>query len=302
MASSLASQRVSQVPGEERLADVLARGGLKLTARLHCLVEVARLLQEMHKNDGTHGEVTAANVLLRGSQVELLPPKNRRELRGQREDICEFGALLYEAVTGNPIGQDVSPDAFLQTAMAVDASAGDAPVQTAAVQLAGKCMGYLSPAPAMRQVVTQLRVFWLMARQSESGQALEPPKGAPFLVKPALPAPVFPESILAPAESEADPQPSPEQGTPGATVPPEPAPQKAETPAKTVASGREPAGVQCPNCQSSNTYVSHPRTWFEESMVAIGSSIIGCHGCYHRHMLVAGMRFEKELPAKRGKK
>ena len=257
MASTSPSQDLPAGPGPVTLAEVLARGPLPLVEGLRCAKEVARLLRELHQQNRAYGHLSAECVLLRGSNVELLARENNRRPRGEERDLESYGGLLSQIVS----------------AAAPPPSAAVEGVRASALRLAERCSGRLPGTPGVRQVAMEVRLLWMLARQSESGAFKEEGRSAPFVIKPPQPEPVGPALLVVPV--------TPESFT--------------AAPAKEAELERV-AGT-CPRCDSPSVYPSRPRSGFERLLVRWRMPIRRFHRGYHRYVTVAGIRLGKEMPA-----
>ena len=300
-------------PGAETLADVLARDRLSLAAALRCATEVAHLLHELHQQNRTHGKVAAASVLLRPSGTELTPSRNYWDHGDPERDVRDFGALLYEMVTGSPVPSDATVGSFKSAGL----PSGPAGVRAAAIRLAGKCLGHLPMKLNMQQAATEVRLLWVVARQMEAAGASESPM-APFLVQAPLPParaipqvpprtiPQLPARTVrevyppvsyppVPVEPPPPPRPSAEAGESGAAPLVPLSPQHfSKPPAKPVE--LVPVNSHCPKCDGTVVYLARPRSGFERLLAQWKVPICRCHRCYHRYLVVARMRIGKEVP------
>jgi hypothetical protein len=162
----------------------------------------------------------------------------------------------------------------------------------------------------IQQASTEVRLLWVVARQLEAAGVHECAP-TPFLVlPPALPPePQMPPQVVPPSP---DPLPfTPAQATspnpvhhhtePGAgptgaapVVPLEPA-NFSKPPVKPVE--LEPAGGNCPRCDSAFVFLSKARSPFELQLGRWKIPLCRCHRCYHRYFVFAGMKIPKQIPA-----
>ena len=288
------SPLISGRGGSGTLAEAMAVGSLPLTTGLRYVTEVARLLHSFHRRDRCHGNVTAGNVRLFGSAVELAPSRGSREDGGRDRDIYAFGVILYQVITGTPVPPDISPELFRPAGPAADPEG----IRKAALRLAGECLGCLPAKPSMRQAETELRLLWMQSRQFEASEARKPqpsaalPAPAPFLVKPAVPqpkgVPLDPNAGLAQSLPAGHETPALTQRTASAN-PESPDIMVTRTPEV------EPAGGRCPKCENSRVHKSRPRTDFECRLAKWGIPICLCRKCYHRFVVVLGMKIGKQF-------
>jgi hypothetical protein len=281
---------------------------MPLVAALRCASDVAKILSELHQQGRPHGRLTPASVVMKESGAELLPSRAQWEQGAEEHDVAAFGALLYEVIMGAKPPVDASAGTF----RAPGPNSGLLGIRAAAMRLAGKCLGYFPVTLSMQQAATEVRLLWVVARQFEAGGATDPPPmAAPFLVgssnvKPrstpvakAAPAPAPPrheepvrKAMPAADDVEAgmDLEPGEPLVHPGASDFTRP---EEETKAnRKVAEGAPP----CPKCDGSPVYVSRPRSPFERRLVGWRIPIYRCHSCYHRYIVVLGMRIHKSMP------
>ena len=286
---------------------------MPLVGGLRCASEIARGLSEYHQQGRSYGRVTPARVVLKESGAELLPARAQPD--GQDADVTSFGALLYELIMGAKPPVDASSANF----RAPGPNAGLVGIRAAAMRLAGKCLGYFPVKLSMQQAATEVRLLWVVARQLEAKGAEDPPPmAAPFLVAPAVskpkptpsPKPV-PKAKLAPAiEAQVKHEPEPPvrhepepiddeldlDGAESSLVVPVEASHFTKSEAPKVGPKISEEGAPCPKCDGAPVYVSRPRTKFERMLRRWKIPICRCHRCYHRYILVAGMRIQKSMP------
>ena len=128
----------------ETLSARLATGPLPLAAALDCAVDAA---------------------------LSLRPPHDSLERPDQGHDVSAFGGLLYEIVTGlrpNGDGGGIQP---LEAAP----RQGPEALRSAAICLALRCLeASPGPQPNMQQVLMELRLFRVLARQWDAALAARP--------------------------------------------------------------------------------------------------------------------------------
>lgn len=297
------SGRLSAVR-EETLAERLTEGPLPLAFALHCATDVAAVLRELHLDGRAHGAVTPDSILLRPSGGVLPPPSFRSDQASPHADVAAFGSVLYEMLAGckPPEGVGAPSGPVPRT--------GPAGLRAAATRLAIRCLA--SPAdarPAMQQVVTEVRLLWVMAREFEP-KPPPPPQRVPIPVVRKSSAPE-PQRLPVPvAQNDATLPPDPLISAPVAQndsaspadqpIPAPPAcpadPAVPAPPADEPTPGPPLSGHRCPSCFSFYVYESRPRSGFERLLCSMGSPIRRCHQCYHRYFVFLGLSFAKKLP------
>jgi hypothetical protein len=219
---------------------------------------------------------------MRQSGAELSAGRGQWEKDAQEHDVGAFGVLLYELIMGAKPPVDASAGSF----RVPGSNSGLAGARASAMRLAGKCLGYFPATLNMQQAASEARLLWVVARQLEADGATEPPPMAtPFLVSPATAKPKAPARRPSPAARTTDSIVHP--GASDFTRPEEPSKAGPE-----IAEGAPP----CPKCGGSPVYVSRARTAFERRLVALRVRICRCHSCYHRYVVVWGMRIHKSMP------
>jgi hypothetical protein len=292
----------------ETLADVLAWGPLSLAAGLRCAIEIATELRDLHQATRAYGKLTPASVILTQSGAHLLPLRDCLHEALPEGDVQAFGALFYQMLAGT------APPATLTAAdiRVHGPRAGPARVRPAAMKLALKCLAPEGTALTMQRVATEIRLLGLLLRQygADPRRAEEPlAASTPFLVRAAPPAaappiafssgaapPVAPEIAHSMQPAETVTGKNLAAGGTGAVpvVPLEPdsfGHPKPKPPAE-----REPAGGNCPKCDSPAVYVSRARSRFELMLENWNVPICRCHRCYHRYVVFARFKFAKEMP------
>jgi hypothetical protein len=280
---------------------------MPLVGGLRCASEIARGLSEYHQQGRSYGRVTPASVVLKESGAELLPARSHWESDGQGADVISFGALLYELIMGAKPPMDASPANF----RAPGPNAGLVGIRAAAIRLAAKCLGYFPVKLSMQQAATEVRLLWVVARQLEAkGGEEPPPMAAPFLLAPAVskpkptpsPKPVPKAQPAPPIEPQVSHEPEPIDdeldldATESSLVVPIEASHFAKPEEPKVGPKISEEGAPCPKCDGAPVYVSRPRTKFERMLRRWKIPICRCHRCYHRYILVAGMRIHKSMP------
>jgi hypothetical protein len=275
--------------GSESLTDVLSRGRMPLVGGLRCASEIARGLNEYHQQGRSYGRVTPASVVLKESAAELLPARAHWEADGQDADVASFGALLYELIMGAEPPVNASSANF----RAPGPNAGLVGIRAAAMRLAGKCLGYFPVKLSMQQAATEVRLLWVVARQLEAKGAEDPPPmAAPFLVAPVVSKPKPPvRHEPEPIDDELD-----TDGAESSLVVPIEASHFTQAEEPKVGPKMSEEGAPCPKCDGAPVYISRPRTRFERMLRRWKIPICRCHRCYHRYILVAGMRIHKSMP------
>ncbi len=304
------------------MADVLAAGPMALAVSLRCASDIASTLRGMHEQGRAHGKVLAASVMMMPGGAELLTARGGRgqgDVVGDVErDIRQFGALLFEMLTGAPPRAGQLP----VTARLPGPRSGPAGLRASALEIAVSCLGEAKSQPTMQQAVTEIRLLAVLLKmQDKEDSPAEPAPSAspaPFLVTPA-PPPVREESnrwIM-----QATPQPAPAADPETADIEQEPdvesgtradlrdfGGERGNTPVVGLGLGsfgqpsaKDPpevakAGGPCPKCECSTVYISRARSNFENLLVQLKVPICRCHRCYHRYFVFASLKFGKEMP------
>ena len=270
----------------ETLAGVLAVGSLPLAAGLRCAGEIADELRDLHERSKAYGKLTAASVLITGSGAHLLPLSDYPDGAMRQRDVEAFGAVLYQVLTGT------APPATLA---AVDlgvhgAPAGPSRLRTAALKLALRCLSPKGTPLAMQQVATELRLLGLLLGQYETntgeGQVPATAEPAPMAQPPggARPGPTdFGHSMPSAGETGAAP-----------LVPL--GPDSFGHPKAQAKGEPQPAGGNCPKCDSSAVYVSRARSRFERMLERWQVPICRCYRCYHRYVVFGRLKIGKNMP------
>jgi serine/threonine protein kinase len=257
------------------LAVVLAMGPLPLGAGLRCAGEIAAELRDLHQQTRAYGRLTASSILMTASGARLLPPPDYWDRALPQRDVEAFGAVLYQMLTGAP------PPVTLTAAdsRVHAARTGTSRLRTAAMKLALKCLAPKGTPMSMQQVATELRLLGLLLRQHEANtrHGREPAAAAP--------APMLPLPGRAPSAGEIGAAPlvplGPDSfGHPKPKAKPEP----------------QPAGGNCPKCNSAGVYSSRARSRFELMLERWGVPICRCHRCYHRYVVLGRFKIGKEMP------
>jgi DNA-directed RNA polymerase subunit RPC12/RpoP len=288
------------VGGEGLSASTAGSGSVSLLASvLSYATGVAAALRERYGEMPADAEARPDRVPAGPRSAEMLPPEVSSQRTEQDADIVAFGALLYELMTGATPPRDLS-----QVTAPRGPRVGLEGVRTAATRLALRCLGAVGvPPDDMQQVLTEIRLYSLIARQngrrhgtalqSAAGNASLPPCGSP-----SVPASVDPDppaedrNPAAIAQPEAQPPHPPEVDTPSKT---EPSPVHAWYAAPDCWNESKPLpGVHCPACSSSFVYRSRPRTNFESLLVATGMRLNRCHRCLHRYLAFLGIVIAKK--------
>ena len=283
----------------------MTKGRIPLVAGLKCATEIAKVLSDLHQQGHAHGRVTPSSVILTDSGADLLPTRAGWEQDALEHDVSSFGAVLYEIIMGSKPPLDASAGSF----RAPGPKPGLIGVRSSAIRLAGKCLGYFPVTLSMQQAATEVRLLWVLARQLEADGATEPPPmSAPFLVSPALAKPREPVAKAKPPAKPYEPvkQPPPEalepeyefDLIPGEQPVVQPGASDFTKPEEESKVGPKIAdGVPaCPKCDGSPVFVSRPRTFFERRLVSWNVPICRCHRCYHRYIVIGGMRIRKRMP------
>lgn len=255
------------------MAQRLEQGPLPLADALHCALDIASHLRELHEDGRVHGEIGSHLVVLRHSRHLLLPPNSPHGDTGSIADVTAFGTLLYEMLTS----RKPTTEALLSTPLQPPPRKGPGAVYSAAVRLAERCVTAVPEnAPSMQRVLTELRLLSVQTRQwAEAEKSAARPPDAP---KPA-PSTAPGEKAVALAGDGADDEDSADsQSSPGEEE-------------DLMADGR------CPRCRCSKVRVSRPRNRLERLLRAIGLPVRRCHRCYFRYIDL--FKACLEMPAKK---
>jgi len=287
---------------------------MPLVGGLRCASEVAKGLSDYHLQGRSYGRVTTAAVVMKESGAELAPARAHWEPDAQDADVTSFGALLYELI----IGAKPPVDTASATFRAPGHNTGLIGIRSAAMRLAGKCLGYFPVKLSMQQAATEARLLWVVARQLEAKGAEEPPPmTTPFLVPSAVPKPKMAPAPKPTQKTRTTPPPAPklepevryepepidaiddeidlDANESSLVVPIEPS-HFTKTEEQKVGPKISADGAPCPKCDGAPVYVSRPRTKFERILRRWRIPICRCHRCYHRYIVVGGMRIHKGMP------
>jgi hypothetical protein len=248
---------------------------LPLAFALRCATDVASALRELHREGSAHGVVTPDLILVRAFGATLLLPEGAASQLDPRVDIRDFGAVLFEILTGSKPTPGAAPLCVPQPVP----HSTPAGLRAAAIALATRCLATVPEArPPMQKVATEVRLLAIMARQHENVLLPLPPHS----LVPA--APKNSSSIASPTVAPLPPAPVIEPASP-ASLPPPP---------------DEPAVLTmltCPECSSASVRHSRAQSDFEELLGRFRHPMLRCHRCYFRYFLLFGIVFSKETPA-----
>ena len=287
----------------ETLADALASGALPLAAGLRYAGEIAAELCDLHQQNRAYGRLTPAGILLTESGAHLRPLLHYWDQAMPERDVQAFGALLYQMLTG------VAAPATLRAAdiRVHGERTGPSRLRPAAMKLALKCLAPKGTPPSMQQVATELRLLGLLLRQYEANPrgGREPATAAPPFLEGAAPPMAHPYGVVRPEPTDfglSTPrvQPATERNPSAGETGPAPlvplGPDSFGHPKAKPKTELEPAGGTCPECASSEVYVSRARSRFERMLERWGVPICRCHRCYHRYVVFGSFKIAKDMP------
>ena len=297
MAFSFAIPQFSGRGRRETLADYLAAGPPSLTAALHCATAIADALRDLHEEGRSFGALMPSAVLLSDAGTTLQLPPDSPGQAPQHADVQAFGAILNELMIRSVASGG---------GMAGSATSRSSPVgiRAAGARLAGRCMAARRESPGMQQVATEVRLLYVMARQNEADPMAPPTPAAPvpapaaatFAInpqpRPVVSQPVIPQPAVPPVKPAL--RSAAEQPELAPVVPLQPS--SFEKPQHRTGSETERADGKCPKCDSSDVYVSRPRSNFETMMVSWKFPLRRCHRCYHRWLTIFGVGIAKDMP------
>jgi hypothetical protein len=252
-----------------------------------------------HAIDRVHGKVSTLSIVLEPEGARLLTLRSYFDEPQREADIRGWGAILYEMVTGQKPPGDGPFGVPFAVPRADGPRSGPASIRPAAQRLALKCLVRPPHAlPTIQQALSEIRLLGVLSRQ----QMVEPKGGetplaaraaaAAVRAVPASPAPHAPEIPVAAQVTSAATSAVPEESTAGGyglTSFGQPAPTKAAEPAP------EESGP-CPQCDGSAIFLSRARSTLEHTLVRWGVTVCRCHCCYHRWIVLAGLRIGKSMP------
>jgi DNA-directed RNA polymerase subunit M/transcription elongation factor TFIIS len=276
----------------ETLADLLALGPLALGAGLRYAGEIAAELRDLHQGGRAYGQLTASSVLLTESGAHLSPLHRFWDEAMQERDVHAFGAVLYQMLTGK-----AAPATLTAAEIRVPgARTGPSHLRPAAMKLALKCLAATGTPLSMQQAATELRLLGLLLRQYEANtrEGREAaPAAAPVLLRVTPPESVW----KAPAGGgETGPVQKPSTGETGAAPLVPLGPDSFGHPKAKAQAEPQPAGGNCPKCDSTAVYVSRARSRFERMLERWEVPICRCHRCYHRYVVIARFKIGKDMP------
>jgi hypothetical protein len=264
---------------------------LPLPTALGCATGVAAALRERHDEMHAKPEDWPDRVEAGPLGAVIPRPEYSSRRAEQHSDMVAFGALLYELMVGSKPPRDVSKVVLPRVPRV-----GPEGVRVAATRLALQCLGAAGDPPAdMQQVLTEVRLYSLLARQSvqHRATALELAAGNPSLpprrsswsaVADFAPPAPGQQSTAIVQPKEQPPRPTDAHPTPRTEQPPDP--EWFGVPAF--------SDVACPICCGSFVHPSRPRTSFERFLVAAGLRLNRCHRCLYRYVAILGVAFTKK--------
>ena len=278
----------------ETLADYLAAGPPGLSVALHCATCIADSLRDLHEEGRSYGALSPSAVIIAESGISLLPHPIQ-STAPLSADVQAFGSILNELMIRSvgAAGEYAAPAAATSRSTPLG-------IRTAAARLAGRCMAAKSDATGIQQVLTEVRLLYVMARQNESDpQPSAPPipAGAAAPVPTSMPAVPFlvnPQPQASAVSPQAVPRPLPDLPEVAPVVPLQAT--SFGKPAPRAVPETERAGGKCPKCDSSDVFVSRPRSKLESLLVRCKFPLCRCHRCYHRWFKILGIRFAKDMP------
>ena len=283
---AVSSPRSGPVPPPETLADVLASGPLSLAAGLRCAGEIADELRDLHQQARAYGKLTASSVLLTESGAHLLPMRHYWDQAIPERDVQAFGALVYQMLTGT------APPATLTAAdiRIHGARSGPSRLRLTVMKLALKCLAPKGTPLSMQQAATELRLLGLLLGQYETSTA-EGPELAP--AEPAAVAHPPGGAGTGPTDFGHS---MPSAGETGAAPLVPLGPDSFGRPKEEAKGEPQPAGSNCPKCDSRVVYVSRARSRFERMLERWQVPICRCYRCYHRYMVFGRFKIGKNMP------
>ena len=266
----------------ETLADVLALGPLPLPAGLRYAGEIAGELHDLHQQTRAYGRLTASSILITVSGAHLQPLPRYWDRALAERDVQAFGAVLYQMLTGRAAPATLTAAEI----RAQGVRKGPARLRPAAMKLAIKCMAPRGTPLSMQRVATELRLLGVLLRQYDANTR----EGR----EPAPATPAHPAHWMQRVEQGTEMSAS--GGETGAAPLVPLGPDSFGHPKATVKAEPQPAGGKCPECYSTEVYVSRARSRFERMLERWGVPICRCHRCYHRYVVFARFKIGKEMP------
>jgi hypothetical protein len=275
------------------LSNLIGSDPLPLATALGYATDVAAALRDLHAEGRAHGHVGPEHLQV-GPHGMLLRPGGSPRPADQRSDVVDFGALLYQLITGSTPPRDLSEAALPRTPRV-----GPGGIRNAATRLALRCLRAGSePSVQMQLALTELRLYSLIARQSGShpaktngwhtdGNSALPPRGesVPAAGRPSA-QPSARVSRVA-EDSRSQPSAPADAATPprvqGYLVPPE-----------KVLPDLPPSDLRCPKCSGLAVYPSRPCTAFERVLDTVGIPLYRCHRCPYRYISFLGIPLPKK--------
>jgi hypothetical protein len=155
------------------------------------------------------------------------------------------------------VGRKPASDAFGPAAFRSPYGPAWTRVYQTSLHVAEKCLAASADTlPDLRNIATEIRLLLVIARRPEA-----PPAAAPRLRKP---------------EPAADPKPTP--------------PEEVETANVTL------TDLVCPCCGVDDVHISGRRTGFERFLAKFDVTFFRCHRCFHRFMIIFGVKITMVSP------
>lgn len=234
----------------------MAAGRLPLLHALRCAADLAAGLRDLHAVKALHGSVTPVFVAIEAGRAVLMNAPGSAATASEEGDIRSFGAVLYEMLVGRKPGTE----AFAPLTVRSPYTGPWTEVYQSALAIAAKCMAASAGAlPHLQNVTTELRLLLLIANRAPARQGRPGERAA--------------------ADAHAHPKPSPDDQL-----------EDEEEWDEEDEDWDDLTDQFCPCCGTQDVHWSGLRSPLERFLGRLGVPFYRCHRCFHRYMVMLGIR------------